>query len=50
MTSVYVYHDQSFVATFISQRQLYLFLYFLCYYGWRHLYERCLPLSDGIPY
>ena len=28
MTSVYVYHDQSFVATFISQRQLYLFLYF----------------------
>lgn len=28
MTSVYFYHNQSFVATFISQRQLYLFLYF----------------------
>ncbi len=28
MTSVYFYYDQSFVATFISQRQLYLFLYF----------------------
>lgn len=29
MTSVYFYHDQSFIATFISQRQIYLFLYFL---------------------
>lgn len=29
MTSVYFYHDQSLVATFISQRQIYLFLYFI---------------------
>lgn len=28
MTSVYFYHDQSFAATFISQRQIYLFIYF----------------------
>lgn len=28
MTSVYFYHDQSFAATFIAQRQIYLFIYF----------------------
>lgn len=28
MTSVYIYHDQSFAATFISQRQIYLFIYY----------------------